>query len=107
MCEHTTRGHPLYFHCRSQKVDDIKVELPLGWQVSSVPKPASEDAKVLLYTMKAEYDNGTLHIERLIRSDLIILQQKFYPALRRFYEEVRTTDDQQIVLQPAATSASN
>lgn len=107
MCEHTTRVHPLYFHYRSQKVDDIKVELPLGWQVSSVPKPASDDAKLLLYTMKAESDKGTLHIERFIRSDLIILEQKFYPALRRFYEEVRTTDDQQIVLQPAAASASN
>ncbi|MGB8459752.1 MAG: DUF3857 domain-containing protein [Candidatus Acidiferrum sp.] len=107
MCEHATRVHPLYFHYRSEKVDDVRIELPLGWQVSSVPKPAIDDAKLLLYTMKAENDNGTLHIERLMRSDLIILEQKFYPTLRRFYEGVRTADDQQIVLQPAATSASN
>ncbi|MGC2803977.1 MAG: DUF3857 domain-containing protein [Candidatus Acidiferrum sp.] len=107
MCEHTTRVHPLYFHYRLEKVDDVTIDLPLGWQVSSVPKPDSEDAKVLLYTMKAENDKGTLHIERLMRSDLIMLDPKFYPALRKFYEGVRTSDEQQIVLQPAATSASN
>ncbi|MGB8475610.1 MAG: DUF3857 domain-containing protein, partial [Candidatus Acidiferrum sp.] len=107
MCEHTTRVHPLYFHYRSEKVDDVTIELPLGWQVSSMPKPETEDAKVLLYSMKVENDKGKLHIERVMRSDLIFLGEKFYPALRNFYEVVRTTDEQQIVLQPGATSASN
>jgi hypothetical protein len=43
----------------------------------------------------------------VMRSDLITLDQKFYPALRKFYEVVRTADEQQIVLQPAAAAASN
>ena len=107
MCEHATRVHPLYFHFRSQKLDEVTIELPPGWQVSSVPKPATEDAKLLLYTMKAEDEKGKLHIERVLKSDLIFLQPKFYPALRNFYEGVRTSDEQQIVLQPAATSARN
>jgi hypothetical protein len=106
-CEHTTRMHPMYFHYGSKKVDNVTIELPLGWQVSSVPKSETNDAKVMLYTMKVENNNGTLHVERLIRSDLISLEPKFYPALRRFYEAVRTADEQQIVLQPAATAASN
>ncbi len=107
MCEHASRVHPLYFHYRLEKVDDVTIDLPLGWQVSSVPKPDNEDVKVLLYTMKAQDDKGTLHIARVMRSDLITLDQKFYPALRRFYETVRTADDQQIVLQPAAAAVSN
>lgn len=106
-CEHATRVHPLYFHYASQKVDDITIELPLGWQVSSVPKPENSDAKVMLYTMKVENNNGTLHVERRMKSDLISLDQKFYPALRKFYEVVRTSDEEQIVLQPASTAASN
>lgn len=107
MCEHATRVHPLYFHYRLQKVDDVTIELPLGWEVSSLPKPETEDAKVLLYTIKAENNKGTLHIERLMRSDLIALDQKLYPALRRFYEGVRTGDEEQIVLQPGTAAASN
>jgi hypothetical protein len=105
--EHATRVHPLYFHYASEKVDDITIELPLGWQVSSLPKPENNDAKVMRYTMKVENNNGTLHVERLMKSDLISLEQKFYPALRKFYEVVRTSDEEQIVLQPAATAANN
>jgi hypothetical protein len=105
--EHATRVHPLYFHYASEKVDDITIELPLGWQVSSLPKPENNDAKVMQYTMKVENNNGTLHVERLMKSDLISLEQKFYPALRKFYEVVRTSDEEQIVLQPAAAAASN
>jgi len=106
MCEHTTRVHPMYFHYSSEKVDNLTIELPLGWQVTSVPKPENSDAKVMLYTMKVENDNGTLHVERRMKSDLITLDPKFYPALRKFYEVVRTSDEEQIVLQPASTAAS-
>ena len=107
MCEHANRVHPMYFHYMSQKLDDVTIELPLGWQVSSLPKPATNDAKVLVYAMKAEDKKGTLHLERKMRSDLISLEPKYYPALRNFYQTVRTTDEQQIVLQPGGASPSN
>jgi len=42
-----------------------------------------------------------------MRSDLISLEPKYYPALRNFYQTVRTTDEQQIVLQPGGASSSN
>jgi len=99
--------HPLYFHYPSEKVDKVTIDLPLGWQVSSVPQPATNDAKVLLYAMKVENNNGTLHVERRVKSDIISLDPKYYPALRQFYQAVRTADDQQIVLQPALAAAGN
>jgi len=105
--EHTTRVHPLYFHFMSQKADDVTIELPLGWKVSNLPKPGNKDAKLLVYTMKADEKNGTLHLERRLKSDLVILDPKYYPAVRNFYESVRTGDEEQIVLQPAVTGASN
>jgi hypothetical protein len=98
--EHTTRVHPLYFHYMSQKADDVTIELPLGWKVSNLPKPGNRDAKLLVYTMKADEKNGTLHIERRLKSDVVMLQPKYYPAVRSFYESVRTGDEEQIVLQP-------
>jgi uncharacterized protein DUF3857 len=103
MCEHATRVHPLYFHYMSERLDDARIELPLGWQVSSLPQPQTNDAHVMLYTLKVENDKGTLHIERRLRRDLITLEQKYYPALRSFYQTVRTGDEEQVVLQPAGT----
>ena len=105
--EHATRVHPLYFQFMYQKADDVQIELPLGWQVSSLPQPVSQDAKLIVYNLKTENKNGTLHLERHLTVDLITLEQKYYPTLRNFYQMVKNSDEQQIVLQPVAISSSN
>ena len=35
--EHANRVHPIYFEYPNEKADDVTIELPPGWQVSSVP----------------------------------------------------------------------
>ena len=107
MFEHSTRVHPLYFRYLFEKIDDLRIELPLGWQVSSLPQAQNTDAKVIAYSLEVENDKGALHLERHLKCGLTLLEQKYYPALRNFYQTVRTGDDQQIVLQPGATAASN
>lgn len=107
MYEHSTRVHPLYFQFMYQKADDVQIELPQGWQVSSLPQPVNQDAKLIVYNLKTENKNGTLHLERHLTVDLITLDQKYYPTLRNFYQMVKNSDEQQIVLQPLAISSSN
>jgi hypothetical protein len=103
ICEHATRVHPLYFHYMSESLDDARIDLPLGWRVSSLPQPQTDDGHIIVYTLKVENEKGTLHVERQLRRKLITLEQKYYPALRNFYQTVRTGDEQQVVLQPAGT----
>jgi hypothetical protein len=105
--EHATRVHPIYFSYPSSKLDDVTIDLPLGWQVSSLPAVPDLDAKAALYTLKIENNKGTLHLTRRLKMDLVMVDQKLYPSLRNFFQAVRTADEQQIVLQPGATSASN
>lgn len=105
--EHANRVHPIYFEYPYQKVDDITIELPAGWQVSSVPPGEDKDAHVVGYTLKVEGTKNTLHLTRMFKVDFMILDPKYYPALRSFFELVRTRDDEQIVLQPGAATASN
>jgi len=52
-------------------------------------------------------DKGTLHLTRVLRSDLLMIDAKNYPALRNFYQLVRTGDEEQIILQPVGAQASN
>jgi hypothetical protein len=104
MYEHSARVHPLYFHFLFEKTDDVRIELPLGWLVSSIPQVQNNDAKVLAYSMKVENDKSALHLERHLRNGLTFLDQKYYGALRNFYQTVRSGDDQQIVLQPLGNS---
>jgi len=104
--DHTNRVHPIYFEYPFQKVDDVSVELPLGWQVASSPAPQKEDAHVVGYALDINHDAGALHWKRSLNVDLILLDSKYYPALRNFFQVVRTNDDAQIILQPASATTS-
>ncbi|HWC15788.1 MAG TPA: DUF3857 domain-containing protein [Terriglobales bacterium] len=105
--EHTERVHPIYFEYPFEKWDDVTITLPVGWQVSSLPPAQNQDAKLVLYTLKAENDKNTLHLSRKLKVDLLLLEPKYYAALRNFFQVVRSGDEEQIVLQPAGASASN
>ncbi len=105
--EHANRVHPIYFHYPSDKVDDVTIELPLGWQVSNLPPLQNLDARAALYSLKAESNKGALHLTRQVNLELLLVDLKSYPTLRNFFQAVRTGDDQQIVVQPGTSAASN
>jgi len=97
------RVHAVYFHYPYRKVDDISIDLPLGWKLSSLAKPVDQDAKAAAYQLKVEDRGGSLHLTRALRSDLVMVPKANYPALRAFFQVVRTSDEEQVVLQPGAT----
>ncbi len=105
--EHADRVHPIYFEYPYQKVDDVTIELPSGWQVSSVPAEQKKDKGVVGYSLKVEGAKDTLHLTRQLKVDFMILDTKYYAALRAFFQGVRSADEQQIVLQPGRATASN
>ena len=105
--EHSGRVHPVYFHYPYRKIDDITIELPLGWKVASLAKSVDRDVKAAAYTMKSEDNSGSLHLTRLLRSDLVMVPPNSYGALRSFFQVVRTGDEEQVVLQPGSSSAGN
>jgi len=105
--EQERRVNPIYFEYPAQKEDDVKITLPAGWQASSVPAPKVEDAKAALYSLTVEKDKQTVHLSRKMNIDLVLLEQKYYPALRNFFQTVRIGDEEQVVLQPGGTTATN
>jgi hypothetical protein len=105
--EHANRVHPIYFEYPYEKLDDVTIELPLGWQVSSVPKPQVQDGHVIVYDLKIEDNKSTVRITRKLNFDILLLEQKYYSALRNFFQAVRNDDEEQIVVQTGTASASN
>jgi hypothetical protein len=105
--EHANRVYPIYFDYPYENDDDVIIELPAGWSVSSVPPPLSKDGHVVAYSISAENGKDTLHLSRKLTVDFLILEPKYYPALRSFFQLVRTGDEEQVVLQPGVASASN
>jgi hypothetical protein len=105
--EHADRTHPIYFSFPSQKTDDLTIELPLAWHVSSVPKPVNQDGHIIVYDLRVDEEKGILHVQRRMDMQILLLEVKYYQALRNFFQTVRSADDQQIVLQQGPAAASN
>jgi len=97
----------IYFQYPDRKIDDVTVELPAGWKVGSVPKPADQDAKAAEYILTVEEKSGAVHVTRTLRNDLVLLQKENYPILRNFFLVVKSSDEKQIVFEPGAAAANN
>jgi hypothetical protein len=105
--EQAKREHPIYFDYLSEKSEDVTIDLPPGWQVSTVPKAQDQDLKVVAYSLKDEQSQGTLHLKRKLTIGVGSLEQKYYMPLRAFFQLVRAGDGEQVVLQPGGTHASD
>ena len=105
--EHANRVHPIYFAYPHEKADDVTIELPPGWQVSNVPPPQNPNGGAVVYSLKVEQSPGALRLTRKLSINILMLEQKYYGALRNFFQVVRTGDGEQIVIQPGEIHASN
>jgi hypothetical protein len=103
--DHATRVHPVYFEFPSQKVDDVTIEIPPGWRVTSLPPGESEVGRIVEYTLKVENDKGKLHLARMLNVNFLLLEAKYYTPLRNFFQMVKTADEEQFVLQPGTATA--
>ncbi|HWZ98231.1 MAG TPA: DUF3857 domain-containing protein [Candidatus Dormibacteraeota bacterium] len=101
--EHADRHQAIYFEHPWDKVDEVNVTVPDGWQVVAVPNPQMVDLKAAKYSYSMLRVGNTLHIKRELAINFVLMEQKFYPSLRGFFQTVRTRDEQQIVLQPVQT----
>jgi hypothetical protein len=105
--DHVERVHPIYVAYPYAESDDINLQLPAGWQVSSLPQGWTDTGHVVAYTLKAENDKGKLHLTRELTVNFIAIETKYYPALRNYFQQIKATDEQQIVLEPGAARAGN
>jgi hypothetical protein len=107
MFEHADRVWPVYFRFPYQIVDDVTVQLPDGWQVESLPQEEARDLKAAEYSFKVEKSKSSVHLQRMFRSELVMLPKENYPTLRTFFQLIKSRDEQQVVMAPGAAAARN
>jgi len=105
--DHAHRVHPIYFEFPFQRSDDITIDLPSGWQISNVPEPQKVDVKAITYNLESKNEKGTLHVNRVLDVDILLLPPENYETVRKVFQIVRTVDEQQVALLPGAAKAAN
>jgi len=85
--EHGERTHPIYFEFLTQSVDDITVEVPVGWQTAGLPKPQNQDLRVVGYAVSAESSQGALHLTQKLEISVLTIGTKYLPSAAEFLSE--------------------
>ncbi|MBS0419572.1 MAG: DUF3857 and transglutaminase domain-containing protein [Proteobacteria bacterium] len=100
--EHSTRVQPMYFDFPYQRSDDIVMELPAGLKVASLPKnqKVAASTAVYAYDLSADSHDNLVHLSRNLTINMLLVDAKYYPEVRNFYQSVRTGDEEQIVVAP-------
>lgn len=99
------RAHPVYLSFPSEQSDALTISLPTDCKVSSLPASQIEDAHWMNYSSNADSQGTQVHLYRRLSVNFVMLDQKYYPTIRRFFHSVRTADNGQIVLQRGSASA--
>jgi len=97
--EHAIRSHPVYFAFPFEYSDEVRVELPTGWTVGSLPKARDTNVSNLLqYRSAANSSGGALQLRRDLVSKITLVDGKYYDAVRDFFQGVRTGDAEQLIV---------
>ncbi len=102
------RTYAVYFHYPYQKMDDLKIKLPHGYRIESLPTPQqTPPTGVMVYQMSLRQETGVLRIQRREAVDGFVIPVRYYPAVRNYFTLMRANDELQAVLQQADHPKSN
>jgi hypothetical protein len=82
------RRHPVAFSAMQQDVDTMRIELPPGYVVESLPEPVTLDISVAAYRSKARLENNVLIYERVFEQKELDLPLSRVPELKEFYRAI-------------------
>ncbi|HYI10441.1 MAG TPA: DUF3857 domain-containing protein [Thermoanaerobaculia bacterium] len=101
----TTRQHPVYFPYPHVEIDEIKLTVPESLAVATLPPPANLNAGAAVFTNEVKRNGNVLTFKRSKTVDTMVVDAKYYNALRKFYSAILTADQQPLVFTPAAGGA--
>lgn len=101
------RANAVYFHFPYEETDDIKLRLPAGFKVESLPPARKADLKAVAWEIAAEAQGNTVEVKRHLAVNGVLFGKDDYTTLRKFFGIVKTNDNAQMVLQNATSAKNN
>jgi hypothetical protein len=98
----TTRRAPVYYQYPSMEEDDVTVQMPPGYAMETLPSPTDLNANVIVYTTRYINDAQTVHLNRKLRVETMLIPRDQYDKLRNVYSRITSTDQEQVVMRKAA-----
>lgn len=99
-----TRTNSIYFRYPYQEHDQIEIKLPAGYQVENLPTPQQVPSGAIQYTISITKQASELSIQRALDEKGLLYDVKYYGTIRQIFNQVKSGDDQQAILEPAASA---
>lgn len=93
-----TRTHMIYFPYPSLEDDEVKLTLPEGATLATLPPPTKLDAGAFKYSTKTAQEGNVVTFTRTSAVHGMLFDVSYYGALRKFFSSVNTADQQSLVL---------
>ena len=65
------------------------------------------DIKAARYDLAVAGTGNAVQIKRQLKIDFVLMDQKFYAPLRSFFQAVKTSDEQQVLLETGGATSGN
>ena len=101
------RLYPIYIRSPYQEIDDAKLTAPEGYKIEAIPAAKQLKPGVVSYEISAAQQANVIEVKRLLVIDGLMFPVKNYPALRNFFNLVKSNDETQIILQNAESAKNN
>jgi len=102
-----TRVNAVYFDYPFAHRDEITFHLPAGYGVESLPKLPSVKGPAFVYTVTAAKQGNVLNVTRDLEVLGFYFDARYYSSIRSFFSMVKTTDDNQAVLEASVAAAGH
>jgi len=99
------RIHPVYFRHPFREIDEITYELPAGFKATNLPAPTTQREVFAAYQVIRATAGNRVTVKRTLFVEGILFPLQYYSALRSFFSQVRTHDEEQVVLQAVAAAS--
>lgn len=101
-----TRTHAIYFEYPSTEEDVVRLTVPEGMNVATLPPPSSLNGGAVGYRAETVRNGNEITYKRASNVSVMFVAPEHYTPLRNFYNMVAAADAQPLVLTPAATGGA-
>jgi hypothetical protein len=101
------RTNAVYFHFPYEETDEVKLRVPAGFKVETVPAAAHLKPGPVSYENGATQQGDMVALHRHLVVNGIVFPLDTYPALRAFFSSVKSSDEGQMVLQNAESAKND
>ena len=104
--DHKDRKYPIYYDYPFLDMEEVRIHMPHGMKVESVPERRLEKSDFAAYLLdrKASTDD-TIVLKRQLIVGGILFPVEMYPKMKTFFDGLKTHDDEQIILKSTEASA--